>query len=434
MPDPSQIIIIIGAQWGDEGKGKITDVFARDAQYVIRFQGGNNAGHTLVVNNETYKLHLIPSGVLYAHAISVIGTGVVIDPKVLLEEIDSLKARGIEPRLRISARAHVIMPYHIAMDEGLGQLQGALGAESTKRGIAPVAADKMYRHGIRMIDLLEPDLFREKLSIAYRFNVGILQDHFKMPFSYSEESIYESYITYGSELKKYIADTEIELGAAYRAGRRLLFEGAQGMSLDPDHGMYPHTTSTNNIAPYAGVGAGVGLNQGTKNIGVVKAYVSRVGTSPFVTELPEVEAKILRDKGNEYGTTTGRARRVGWLDLVQVRQSVRVSGLTDIALTKLDILGGYEKINICTAYDIRGKNVTEMPASLTDLRLATPIYTTLPGWPLLSPAETHAIVEAGYVALPGTMKAFISFIEQAVLCPVSIISLGAKREETIIRA
>ena len=321
----SNVTIIVGSQWGDEGKGKITDVFAASADYVVRFQGGNNAGHTLVVNNEIYKLHLIPSGVLYPRAISIIGNGVVVDPNVLLEEIGTLKERGIEPNLRISERAHVIMPYHIALDEALGNHQGSLSAGSTKRGIAPVCADKAYRHGIRMLDLLEPALFREKLEKAYTFNASIIRRVFGYEYTQEVNDIYNMYLRFGQKLAPYICDTELVLHRAMKAKKNILFEGAQGMSLDPDHGMYPHTTSTNNVAGYAAVGSGVALPGGARVIGLVKAYMSRVGVSPFPSEILGNEAQILRDKGGEYGTTTGRPRRVGWTDLVQIRQSVRTS-------------------------------------------------------------------------------------------------------------
>ncbi len=430
---PHQITVIVGAQWGDEGKGKITDFFAREADYVVRYQGGNNAGHTLVVNNHTYKLHLMPSGVLYSHTISVIGNGVLVDPKILLEEITELQTQGIEPKLHISERAHVIMPYHIAMDEGLSKHQGELAAGSTKRGIAPVAADKMYRHGIRVGDLLDPELFKEKLTVAYNFNTAIITNVFKTPYKITIEEIYQEYLTYGKKLEKYISDTEVELSTAFRAQKKILFEGAQGMSLDPDHGMYPHTTSTNNVAGYAEVGSGVGLNCEKKIIGVMKAYVSRVGVSPFPTELLDDDGQKLRDKGNEYGTTTGRPRRVGWLDLVQLRQTVRVSGLTDLAITKLDILAGMGDIKICTAYELDGQKITEMPASLSKIRALKPIYHTLAGWQEMNNEIVDSLIAAGYEGLPTAIKQFISFVEQEVNCKISIISLGPKREQTIVR-
>lgn len=429
----TQITVIVGAQWGDEGKGKVTDFFAGASDYVVRFQGGNNAGHTVVVGSEVYKLHLIPSGVLYPNVVSVLGNGVVIDPKVMLEELAKLKARGITPNIRISQRAHVIMPYHIAMDEGISKLQGNLAAGSTKRGIAPVSADKMYRHGIRIGDLLEPELFKEKLKAAYEFNVGVVKNVFKLPFEQTVEQIYNDYVEYGKQLAEYVTDTEVLLYQAYKSGKKMLFEAAQGMSLDPDHGVYPHTTSMNNTAGFIETGSGVGYNTIKKNIGVAKAYVSRVGTSPFPSELLGDEAQKLRDKGGEYGTTTGRPRRVGWMDLVQLRQSVRVSGLTDIAMTKLDILGGLGDVKVCVAYDINGERATEMPASLTKFRAAKPIYESLPGWPDLSSTEVESLVQKGYDALPEPIKKYIEFIEKEVGCKVSIISLGAKRSETIVR-
>ncbi len=428
-----QVTVIVGAQWGDEGKGKVTDFFAGESNYVVRFQGGNNAGHTLVVNNEVYKLHLMPSGVLYPNTISVIGNGVMVDPKVLLQEISELTTRGIQPNLRISERAHVIMPYHIAMDEGLSSHQDNLGAGSTKRGIAPVCADKMYRHGIRVGDLLEPEMFKEKLAKAYDFNVSIIKKVFGLPFEQSVDDIYNEYLGYGEKIKQYITDTEVLLSDAYRANKKILLEGAQGMSLDPDHGVYPHTTSTNNTAGFVETGSGVGYNCIKKNIGVAKAYVSRVGISPFPTELLGDDGQKLRDKGNEYGTTTGRPRRVGWMDLVQLRQSVRVSGLTDIAITKLDILAGLGEIKICVAYDIDGQRVTEMPASLSKFRNAKPIYETLPGWSDMTADEVLTMTKDGYDSLPQTIKNYIEFIEKEVQCRVTIISIGPGREQTIIR-
>lgn len=427
------ITVIVGAQWGDEGKGKVTDFFARDAGYVVRYQGGNNAGHTLVVGDQTYKLHLIPSGVLYPQAVSVIGNGVLIDPAVLLGEIQRLRERGVALNLKMSERAHVILPYHITMDEGLSTLQGELAAGSTKRGIAPVSADKMYRHGIRLGDLLEPKLFKEKLRAAYAFNTAVIKNVFKLPFEKSLDDIYTEYLGYGQALKEFITDTEVLLYTAFKDNKKMLFEGAQGMSLDPDQGIYPHTTSTNNIAGYIEVGTGVGYNCRKRVIGVAKAYVSRVGVSPFPTELQGDEAKRLRDKGNEYGTTTGRPRRVGWMDLVQLRQTVRVSGLTDIAITKLDILSGMGDIKVCVAYDVNGERVTEMPASLEKFRSAQPVYETIPGWSDMSEAQAEKIVAGGYAALPAEIKNYLEFIEHHVGCPVTIISLGPKRAQTILK-
>lgn len=428
-----QITVIVGTQWGDEGKGKITDFFASQNDYVVRFQGGNNAGHTVIVGNETYKLHLLPSGVISPDTVSIIGNGVVVNPKVLYSEIQQIKERGLNPKLLISQRAHVIMPYHIALDVAVDAFQGKLAAGSTKRGIMGVCADKMYRHGIRMGDLLEPEMFKEKLAKAYQFNIGLITKVFNAQFSDAMENIYHEYLGYGEKLREYIHDTELELHKAYKYGQKILFEGAQGMSLDPDHGMYPHGTSTNNVAGYSEVGSGVGFNDKKEVVGITKAYVSRVGNSPFITELKDEMGDKIRDKGGEYGTTTGRPRRVGWLDLVQVRQSVRTSGLTQIAMTKLDILAGFDEIKVCTAYKVNGKITDEMPASLSEMREAIPLYQTLAGWKDLTTEDVENIKIKGYDYLPQTMKDYIEFVEQQVGCAVKIISFGPKRSETIIR-
>ena len=425
----NKITVIVGAQWGDEGKGKITDYFAGESDYVVRYHGGNNAGHTVIVNGSTFKLHLIPSGVLYDHPISVIGNGVVVDPGALLNELKYLKNKGIQPRLNISDRAHVIMPYHKLMDTALTNHQGSLAAGSTKRGIAPVYADKMFRHGIRMIDLTEPDILKEKLHRAYQFNyklISAISDHV---IKEDEKSIYKEYCKYGKKLSQYIKDVSVELYCAQQNGKAILFEGAQGISLDIDHGIYPYTTSSNSIAGNIATGTGVSFRGIDRIIGVTKAYISRVGIGPLPTELPQEKGDDLREKGKEYGTTTGRPRRVGWLDLVQVRQAVRVNGLTEIALTKLDILSNSGDLSVCTSYKINGRLEKEMPASLHRFRSAEPVYQTLPGWGQLS----DDLIEKGYESLPENLKNYVQFIEDQVSCPVSIISIGPERSQTIIR-
>ncbi|MBT3539155.1 adenylosuccinate synthase [Candidatus Parcubacteria bacterium] len=430
----SQISVVVGGQWGDEGKGKITDLLAQNMDYVVRFQGGNNAGHTIIVEDKTYKLHLIPSGIISKKATSIIGNGVVVDPKVLLEEIEQVKGQGIaNPQLLISERAHVIMPYHIAMDEALSGHQGSLAAGSTKRGIAPVFGDKAYRNGIRMGDLLEPEIFKEKLEKAYNFNKAIIEKVFGLEFNRELETIYHEYLGYGEKLRKYIHDTELELFKAFKFGQQILFEGAQGMSLDPDHGMYPHGTSSNNVAGYSEVGSGVGFNTRKCVIGIVKAYVSRVGESPFPTELHDEVAEKIREEGKEYGTTTGRPRRIGWLDLVQVRQTVRTSGLTEIALTKIDVLLDMDEIKVCVAYKVDGKITEEMPASLEAMRNAIPVYKTLPGWESFTEGLKERVKTGGYDQLPENVKKYIKFIEYQVKCPVKIISFGPERNETIFK-
>jgi len=427
--NPSKITAIVGAQWGDEGKGKVTDFFAGESDYVVRFHGGNNAGHTVIVDGNTFKLHLIPSGVVYGSPISIIGNGVVVDPNALLNEIAYVKEKGIEPKLLVSDRAHVIMPYHIVLDGALSGHQGSLAAGSTRRGIAPVYADKMFRNGIRMVDLLEPDVFREKLEKGYAFAKGLIEKSLGQILEITIDEIFDTYLDYGEKLKTYICDTSVELYKAHKAGKIILFEGAQGISLDVDHGVYPFTTSSNTAAGHISTGTGVSFRDINRIIGVVKAYLSRVGESPLPTEIHGDEANSLREKGGEYGTTTGRPRRVGWLDLVQVRQAVRVNGLTEIALTKLDVLNGFNKLPVCVAYDVDGDQIKEMPASLTHYRKAQPIYEILPGWGDLS----ENIWDKGYDALPQTLKDYIDFIEQEVDCPVKIVSVGPQRHETIIR-
>lgn len=430
MPiNTSKITAIVGAQWGDEGKGKITDFFAGESDYVVRFHGGNNAGHTVIVEGNTFKLHLIPSGIIYGGPMSIIGNGVVVDPKVLLEEIEYIEGKGIDPKLMVSDRAHVIMPYHIELDGALSNHQGDLAAGSTRRGIAPVYADKMFRNGIRIIDLLEPDVLMEKLTKGYTFAKGIIEKALSKKIESSIEEIFDSYCSYGERLRPYITDTSIELYNAYKNNKSILFEGAQGISLDVDHGIYPYTTSSNTAAGHISTGTGVSFRDIGRIIGVVKAYLSRVGESPLPSEMHGSEAEALREKGGEYGTTTGRPRRVGWLDLVQVRQAVRVNGLTEIALTKLDVLSGLRSIKVCVSYDVNGENILEMPASLSQYRLAKPVYESLPGWDNLP----DKIWEKGFGALPETLKEYIKFVEDQIDCPVKLISVGPQRHETILR-
>ena len=430
MPlDVGTITIIVGAQWGDEGKGKITDFFAGSSDYVVRYHGGNNAGHTVIVEGKTFKLHLIPSGVLYPDPISVIGNGVVIDPAALLDEISYLSDKGVTPNLMISDRAHLIMPYHKLLDAALTGHQDTLAAGSTKRGIAPVYGDKMFRNGIRMVDILEPSIFMEKLEKSYTFANNLLSAINSTAIDLDINTIYNDYLKMGQNLSSYVSDISLELYEAYHNNKTILFEGAQGISLDVDHGIYPYTTSSNTIAGSISTGTGVSYRDIHRIIGVTKAYLSRVGEGPLPSEVHGNEATELRDKGGEYGTTTGRPRRVGWLDLVQVRQAVRVNGLTEIALTKLDILCNIKEISVCTAYDISGSKESEMPASLQKFRDAKPIYKQFTGWGSL----TDNIINDGYNSLPQTLRDYVKFIEDEVHCKVSIISVGPERHQTIVR-
>jgi len=430
MPlDVGTITIIVGAQWGDEGKGKITDFFAGSSDYVVRYHGGNNAGHTVIVDGNTFKLHLIPSGVLYPTPISVIGNGVVIDPAALIDEISYLTDKGVVPNLMISDRAHVIMPYHKLLDSALSDYQDTLAAGSTRRGIAPVYGDKMFRNGIRMIDILEPKILMEKLQKSYAFANNLLSSITGESIDLDMDIIYDDYLDMGKRLSSYISDVSLELYEAHNNNKTILFEGAQGISLDVDHGVYPYTTSSNTIAGSISTGTGVSYRDIHRIIGVTKAYLSRVGEGPLPSEVRGDEAAELREKGGEYGTTTGRPRRVGWLDLVQVRQAVRVNGLTEIALTKLDILCNTKEISVCTAYEINGTKESEMPASLQKFRAAKPIYKKLSGWGDL----TNNMIKEGYMALPESLRDYVAFIEDEVNCRVSIISVGPERHQTIIR-
>ena len=430
MPlDVGTITIIVGAQWGDEGKGKITDFFAGSSDYVVRYHGGNNAGHTVIVDGNTFKLHLIPSGVLYPTPISVIGNGVVIDPAALIDEISYLTDKGVVPNLMISDRAHVIMPYHKLLDSALSDYQDTLAAGSTRRGIAPVYGDKMFRNGIRMIDILEPKILMEKLQKSYAFANNLLSSITGQLIDLDMDTIYDDYLDMGKRLSSYVSDVSLELYEAYNNNKTILFEGAQGISLDVDHGVYPYTTSSNTIAGSISTGTGVSYRDIHRIIGVTKAYLSRVGEGPLPSEVRGDEAAELREKGGEYGTTTGRPRRVGWLDLVQVRQAVRVNGLTEIALTKLDILCNTKEISVCTAYEINGTKESEMPASLQKFRAAKPIYKKLSGWGDL----TNNMIKEGYMALPESLRDYVAFIEDEVNCRVSIISVGPERHQTIIR-
>jgi adenylosuccinate synthase len=329
----------------------------------------------------------------------------------------------------VSDRAHVIMPYHIALDGALSNHQDNLAAGSTNRGIAPVYADKMYRNGIRMIDLIEPDIFSEKLDKGFDFNKGLIENALGQSLDYSKKEIYKTYIEYGKILEPYISDVSVELFNAYKKGKNILFEGAQGMSLDVDHGIYPYTTSSNTAAGHVSIGTGVSFKSVNRIIGVVKAYLSRVGESPLPTELNDKTADYIRESGGEYGTTTGRPRRIGWLDLVQVRQAVRVNGLTEIALTKLDVLNNIDELLICNSYKVDDREIYEMPASLRNYRNAKPIYEKLKGWGDIP----DNIWDKGFNKLPQEIKDYISFIEERIDCNVTIVSVGPQRHETIIR-
>ena len=420
----SNIVVVIGAQWGDEGKGKVTDYFAARANYIVRFQGGNNAGHTIILDDKTVKLHLIPSGVLHKECKLIIGNGVVIDPRVLIKELNMLKKEGLSTNLLISDRAHLIMPYHVDIDYHLTNYQNELAAGSTRSGIAPVYADKLYRHGLRVADLLNEELFETRLKKSFDFNKALVEKVFNEKFEHGYEDILKEFLGYGSMIKQYIANITEVLSSAVEKNEQIMFEGAQGACLDVDHGLYPYTTSSNTIAGQVEAGGGVGLNTSKKIVGIAKAYLTYVGRGPFPTEIKgELEEKI-RDIGQEYGTTTGRARRVGWIDLVQLKFANQLNDFSEIILTKVDVLSGLENIKLCVGYKVNGKNFSGVPSDIHNFSNIEPIYETLPGWNSL-PNNIESIEEC-----PSELKNFISRVEEVAEVNVSLISYGPDRNQT----
>ncbi len=421
-------VAIIGAQWGDEGKGKIVDLFTQDADIVVRFQGGNNAGHTLVVDGKQTVLHLVPSGALHTGKLCVIGNGVVIDPAILIEEIDALKAQGHladDRLLRISEQAHMIMPYHKAIDLARERLRGKGKIGTTGRGIGPAYEDKIARVGIRFIDFLEEDTFRDKL----RRNIDEKNIYLKAILKEKTldfNEIHESYRNYRERLKGYVENTGLLLDRAIRAGKRVLFEGAQGTLLDVDHGTYPFVTSSTTITGGACSGSGLGPQHIQHIIGISKAYTTRVGSGPFPTELDNSEGEALRREGGEFGATTGRPRRCGWFDAVGVRHAVRMNGITGIALTKLDVLTGFKKILICNGYRYGGGIVDEFPASLKVMRNAVPVYEIMDGW------DTPLGNARQLSQLPSNAQKYVRRLEEIVQTEIVLVSVGPGREQTIL--
>jgi adenylosuccinate synthase len=421
-------VVIVGAQWGDEGKGKITDYYASKADIVVRFQGGNNAGHTVVVGNQEYKFHLIPSGAIQGKEI-VIANGVVIDPKVLLQEIDDLEKNGIQVKLRISNAAHVILPFHLMWDGFEEELKGDAAAGTTGRGIGPVYSDKIARYGVRMQDLLYKEVFEKKLEIMLKVKNKIFEVFGKPKFN--KEAILTEYLKYGQRLKKYIGDTVLYLNQALDANKKVIFEGAQGTLLGIDHGVYPYGTSSNTTAGGACTGTGVAPTKINTIIGIVKAYLSRVGIGPVVTELHNKIGEQIREKGHEYGTTTGRARRIGWLDLFAVKYACIINNFNGIILTKLDVLGGLNKVEICTHYILEGNKLSIMPTEPYILEKVQPVYSELSGWPDFSSEKWSEIAKKGFHALPETMIQYIQKIEEYLGIPVIMASVGPERNQTI---
>ena len=420
----SNISVIIGAQWGDEGKGKITDFFSAQSQYVVRFQGGNNAGHTIILDDKTLKLHLIPSGVLHPKCKLVIGNGVVIDPSVLIREIDLLKKEGLGVNLLISDRAHLIMPYHVDIDHHLTALQNDLAAGSTRSGIAPVYADKMYRHGLRIVDLLNENIFAKRLKKSFTFNKKLVENVFDEKFEYSYDSILKQYLEYIKIIKPYVGNTTKELSSAEKAGDSILFEGAQGACLDVDHGLYPFTTSSNTVAGQIEAGSGVGLNRSKRIVGIAKAYLTYVGRGPLPTEIkPPLEDKI-REVGQEYGTTTGRARRIGWIDLVQLKHANQLNGFSELILTKVDVLTGLPEVKLCVAYEVDGEKIDHVPSDLEVFNKIKPVYETLGGWASL-PKKINSFDDC-----PPELQVFIKKVEELTGTSISLVSYGPDRNQT----
>lgn len=421
-------VAIIGAQWGDEGKGKIVDLFTQNADVVVRFQGGNNAGHTVVVNGEKTVLHLVPSGALHPKKLCLIGNGVVVDPEVLLEELHGLKQRGHlldDSLLKISEEAHLIMPYHKSIDQARERLRGKGKIGTTGRGIGPAYEDKVARIGIRFIDLLEEETFRDKLKHNIQEKNIYLKAILKeKTLDFNE--IHGTYCGYRERLARYVTDTTLLLDREIKAGKRVLFEGAQGTLLDVDHGTYPFVTSSNTVIGGVCTGAGVGPRNIHQIIGISKAYATRVGSGPFPTELKGPEGEKLKQEGDEFGATTGRPRRCGWFDAVGVRHAVRLSGMTGMALTKLDVLTGFQKIRICTAYHLAGETHKEFPSSLRVLQHAEPVWEEMNGW-------NDSISGAKKLTdLPENARRYVRRLEEIIGAELILVSVGPGREQTIV--
>ncbi|MBI5411276.1 MAG: adenylosuccinate synthase [Nitrospirae bacterium] len=420
-------LVIVGTQWGDEGKGKIVDILARDADVVVRFQGGSNAGHTVVNDRDTFVFHLIPSGILYRGKLCLIGNGVVVDPEALIDEMDRLQAKGVKigRNFAISQRAHLILPYHKAIEKASEQSKGSRRIGTTGRGIGPSYADKMARIGIRAGDLLNPTLFQRKLEENLGEINCFLERLYQAP-GFQLEKVCQQYMGYADRLKGHIVDTAVLLNKAIDEGRTVLFEGAQGTHLDVDFGTYPYVTSSSAAAGGACTGTGVGPTKIDVVMGVAKAYTTRVGSGPFPTELTDQVGGGLQERGREFGSTTGRPRRCGWFDGVLVRYATRINGLTSLAVTKLDVLDGCKELMLCTGYRYGGRLYKEMPSDIQMLSECEPVYEVLPGWTGATTGVTS------YKALPPQAKRYLARIEELAACRIDMISTGSKRSETIM--
>ncbi len=419
-------VVVLGAQWGDEGKGKITDLLSRSADVVVRYQGGVNAGHTIVVDNKVLKLHLIPSGILYKNTTCLIGSGTVVDPKVLLKEIDMLTENGIEiSGLKLSSTSHVTMPYHRLLDEAMEKERGSDKIGTTGRGIGPTYADKSQRNGVRVRDLLDEKSLRSVLEIPLREKNGLLEKIYNLK-PLDENKIIEEYLEYGKRLENHVVDCTRTIHSAAKDKKNILFEGAQGTLLDLDHGTYPYVTSSNPISGGACIGAGVGPTLIDRVIGVAKAYTTRVGEGPFPTELKGSINDQLCDRGGEFGTTTGRRRRCGWFDGIIGKYAVQVNGLDCLAITKLDVLDELDEIQVCVAYELNGKKIDYFPTNSEDLKQCKPIFKRLKGWQC-STADCRKLSD-----LPDGAMNYLRFLAELMEVPIAIVSLGANRDQTIV--
>jgi adenylosuccinate synthase len=419
-------IVVVGTQWGDEGKGKITDLLSDDMQMVVRFQGGNNAGHTIVCDGETLKLHLIPSGILYQHIVPVIGNGVIINPEVLIEEMDTLHSMDIDTeRLRISYNAHLILPYHVKLDGLAEQGRGSGSLGTTLRGIGPTYADKSARAGLRMQDMVDAAAFREKVARAVEDRNRLLSLVYNAdPLDAGE--VAERYAGYAERLRPFLADTGLLVKRALEEGKNVLFEGAQGLLLDLDHGTYPYVTSSNTVAGAVCAGAGVGPRDIDEIIGVTKAYVTRVGSGPFPTEQDNQIGDIMQEVGGEFGTTTGRRRRCGWLDMVILRYAARLNTLTGLAITKLDVLSSFDSLKVCVAYRCRGDIIDEFPQLGEVFASCEPLYEELPGW------KSDISGARKLEDLPAEARDYLQYVQERSGVPIKLVSVGPERQQTVV--
>jgi len=419
--------VVVGTQWGDEGKGKLTDLLAKEMSLVVRYQGGHNAGHTVVVDGESYALQLIPSGVLHPYITNVIGNGVVVDPAVLVREVEGLEARGIDasPRIKVSGNAHLVMPYHQELDRVSERFLGRNKLGTTKGGIGPAYADKATRVGLRVQDLLDPKIFRQKLDLVVKEKNQVLAKVYnRLPLS--ADKIAHDYLdVYAPRIEPMIADTVGLVHDALEAGQHVLLEGAQGVFLDLDHGTYPFVTSSNPVAGGACVGAGIGPLHIQRVVGIAKAYITRVGSGPFPTEITGPVADDIIDRGHEYGTNTGRRRRVGWFDVVMQRQAVRLNSLSELALTKLDILDPLESVKVCVAYELEGVRYDQLPYHQSVLHKVTPVYEELPGWQRDLSGITHV------AELPRAARDYVDFLADHIGIPIRLVGLGPGREQVV---